>query len=67
MTLFLQQRSALSSNFNSLVGILPGMLNSAVSAHRVRQIVQLPKERHDPAAAPCRIKVHGSEARLAAG
>ena len=51
MTLFLQQRSALSSNFNSLVGILPGMLNSAVSAHRVRQIVQLPKERHDPAAA----------------
>lgn len=51
MTLFLQQRSKLSGNFNSLVSIVPGMLNSAVSAHRVREIVQLPKEKHDPEAA----------------
>ena len=48
MTLFLQQRSALSSQFNSLVGIIPGMLNSSVSAHRIRELVQLPKERYDP-------------------
>lgn len=51
MTLFLQQRSKLSGNFNSLVSIVPGMLNSAVSAHRVREIVELPREQHDPEAA----------------
>jgi len=51
MTLFLQQRSKLSGNFNSLVGIFPNMLNSAVSAHRIREIVELPKERRDPTAA----------------
>ena len=51
MTLFLQQRSALTNQFNSLVGIIPGMFNSAVSAHRIRELVQLPRERHDPQAA----------------
>ena len=51
MTLFLQQRSALSGHFNSLVGILPGMLNSAVSARRIREITELPREEPDPAAA----------------
>lgn len=50
MTLFLSQRSKLSSDFNSLVGIVPGMLNSAVSAQRVRELMELPKEAHDPAA-----------------
>lgn len=48
MTLFLGQRSALSSNFSSLVSIIPGMLNSSISAHRIRELVQLPKERHIP-------------------
>lgn len=48
MTLFLQQRSALSSTFNSLVGIIPGMLNSSVSAHRIRELVELPRERRNP-------------------
>ena len=51
MTLFLQQRTALSSQFNSLVGIVPDMLNASVSAHRIRQIVDLPKERLNPEAA----------------
>ena len=51
MTLFLQQRSALTSQFNSLVGIIPGMLNSSVSAHRIRELVQLPKEHHNPESA----------------
>lgn len=51
MTLFLQQRTKLSSNFNSLVSIIPGMLNSSLSAHRVRELVELPKEKHDPEAA----------------
>ena len=48
MTFFLQQRASLSSKFNSLVATIPGMLNSAVSAHRIRELVDLPKEDHDP-------------------
>lgn len=48
MTFFLQQRSALSSRFNSLVGTIPGMLNSSVSAHRIRELMDLPREEHDP-------------------
>ncbi len=49
MTFFLSQRSALSNQFSSLVSTVPGMLNSAVSAHRVRELVDLPKEEHDAA------------------
>jgi ABC-type bacteriocin/lantibiotic exporter with double-glycine peptidase domain len=48
MTLFMQQRSALAGSFNRLLGIIPGFLNSSVSAHRIREIVQLPKEVHIP-------------------
>lgn len=46
MTLFLQQRSNLSSNFNNLVSIVPSFLNSSVSAHRIRELVDLPREVH---------------------
>ena len=48
MTLFLQQRSALSAAFNRVVGIIPAFLQSSVSAHRVRELVELPKEVHIP-------------------
>ena len=48
MTLFLQQRSKLSSAFNSVVSIIPSFLNSSVSAHRIRELVELPKEVHIP-------------------
>ena len=48
MTLFLQQRSKLSANFDSLVKILPNMVNSAVAAHRVKEIAELAKEEHNP-------------------
>lgn len=48
MTLFLTQRSNLSSAFNSVVGIIPSFLSSSVSAHRVRELVELPKEIHIP-------------------
>lgn len=48
MTLFLQQRSILSNKFSSLVSIIPSMLNSAVSAHRIREIVELPREVRKP-------------------
>ncbi|MBR3419152.1 MAG: ABC transporter ATP-binding protein [Oscillospiraceae bacterium] len=47
MTFFLQQRAALSNRFNSLVGTIPGMLNSSVSAHRIRELMDLPREEHD--------------------
>ena len=46
MTLFLQQRSNLSGAFNSLVSVIPSFMNSAVSAHRIRELVELPREIH---------------------
>jgi ABC-type multidrug transport system fused ATPase/permease subunit len=48
MTLFLQQRSALSGAFNRVVGIIPSFLQSSVSAHRIRELVELPKDVHIP-------------------
>ena len=48
MTLFLQQRSALSSSFKNVVSIIPNFLSSSVSANRIRELVQLPKEVHIP-------------------
>ncbi|MBQ2597954.1 MAG: ABC transporter ATP-binding protein [Oscillospiraceae bacterium] len=44
MTLFLQQSRGLSSAFKSVVGIIPAFLNSSISAHRIRELVELPKE-----------------------
>jgi len=49
MTLFLQQRSRLAGAFSGLIGIIPGFLNSSIAAHRVRELVELPKEKHIPA------------------
>ncbi len=46
MTLFMQQRSSLSSAFSNVVSIIPSFLNSSVSAHRIRELVELPKEVH---------------------
>lgn len=46
MTLFLEQRASLSAAFNNVAGIIPGFLNSSVSAHRIRELVQLPREIH---------------------
>ena len=46
MTLFLEQRASLSTAFNNVVSIVPGFLNSSVSAHRIRELAQLPKEKH---------------------
>ena len=48
MTLFLQQRASLTGHFNSLVNILPNMLDSSVSAGRIRELTDLPREKHDP-------------------
>ena len=48
MTLFLQQRGNLSNAFNSVIGIIPSFLNSSISAHRIRELVELKKEIHIP-------------------
>ena len=46
MTLFLQQTSKLSGAFQNVVGIIPNFLNASISAHRIRELVELPKEVH---------------------
>ena len=48
MTLFLTQRARLSTAFNNVIGIIPSFLSSSVSAHRIRELVELPKEAHLP-------------------
>ncbi|MGN0265668.1 MAG: ABC transporter ATP-binding protein [Oliverpabstia sp.] len=48
MTLFLQQRNNLAGAFNNVVSIIPSFLNSSISAHRIRELVELPKEVHIP-------------------
>lgn len=44
MTLFLQQRSALSGTFNAVLSVIPAFLNSSISAHRIRELTELPRE-----------------------
>lgn len=46
MTLFLTQRSSLSNALNNIIGIVPSFLESSVSAHRIRELVELPREEH---------------------
>ena len=46
MTLFLQQRGALSGAFNGLLAIVPGFIAGSVSAHRIQELVSLPREKH---------------------
>ncbi len=46
MTLFLQQRNALSGAFQGVVGIVPGFINGSVSAHRIQELMALPSEKH---------------------
>lgn len=48
MTLFLQQRSSLEGAFSNVVSIIPSFLTSSVSAHRISELVELPKEVHIP-------------------
>lgn len=45
MTLFLQQRSNLTSAFNSIVKLVPTVLNCLVSARRIRELMELPSEK----------------------
>lgn len=65
MTLFLEQRSRLSGAFNSVVGIIPSFLTSSVSAHRIRELIELPRERHLPESEKlCELSDRGFEVRM---
>lgn len=46
MTLFLQQRSNLTNGFSALVSLIPTALSGSVSAERLRELTELPKEPH---------------------
>lgn len=46
MTLFLQQRSNLTSAFNSMVGVIPTFLSGSISAHRLKELEEIPGEEH---------------------
>jgi len=46
MTLFLTQRSRMSASFNNIVSIIPSFLTTSVSAHRIKELAELPKEEH---------------------
>jgi ABC-type multidrug transport system fused ATPase/permease subunit len=48
MTLFLEQRVRLSNAFNNVISIVPTFLSSSVSAHRIRELIELPRESHLP-------------------
>ena len=52
MTLFLQQRGALSSAFNNLVSIVPGFIMGSVSAERIQDLMSLPREKHQDSEIP---------------
>ena len=56
MTLFLEQRGKLSSAFGNVVSIIPNFLNSSISAHRIRELVELPREQHIPESALLKAK-----------
>ena len=47
MMLFLQHRSSLSGAFQGLVAILPSFVTGSVSAHRIRELMALPKEQRN--------------------
>ena len=46
MTLFLQQRNSMSAAFQGLIGIVPAFINGSVSARRLQELTNLPKEKH---------------------
>ena len=46
MVFFLQQRNRLSTAFNKIIGIIPAFLGVSISANRIRELVDLPKEVH---------------------
>ena len=71
MTLFLQQRSNLSSAFSALVSLVPTALSGSVAAERIRELMDLPKEtvaqdRPMPEGS-CAVEVQSVQAAYSAG
>ncbi len=64
MTLFLSQSAKLSSTFSSLVGVVPAFLTSSVSARRIRELTELPKEPHIPGSDLDRHREEGFAVRM---
>ena len=65
MTLFLQQRGNMNSAFNNVISIIPNFLNSSISAHRIRELAQLPKEVHIAESSKLdALAEHGFEVRM---
>ena len=48
MQLFLTQRAKLTNAFSNVTSIIPAFLNTSISAHRIRELVELPREIHIP-------------------
>ena len=64
MVLFLQQRSNLSGAFNKVVGIIPSFISSSVSAHRIRELMEMPQEPHRENAIPEGFREGGLAVRM---
>ena len=64
MVLFLQQRSNLSGAFNKVVGIIPSFISSSVSAHRIRELMDMPQEPHREDAIPEAFREGGLTIRM---
>ena len=64
MVLFLQQRSNLSGAFNKVVGIIPSFISSSVSAHRIRELMEMPQEPHREDAIPEEFRKGGLTIRM---
>ena len=65
MTLFLEQRARLSNAFQNVVSIVPSFLSSSVSAHRIRELIDLPRETHIPESEELReLAADGFEVRM---
>ena len=47
MTFFMNQRTSLTNKFNQLILTIPSMMVTSISTHRIREVVDLPKEHHD--------------------
>ena len=59
MTFFLTQRSTVSNRFNNIVSAFPGIINSAVSAKRIRELVDLKPEAHNEKSSPIFLSQRG--------
>ena len=64
MVLFLQQRSNLSGAFNKVVGIIPSFISSSVSAHRIRELMEMPQEPHREDEIPEEFRAGGLTVRM---